>query len=225
MTGTNHAAAGDHSTSEFPPKQELERLSEQTDRVDSFDMPKLLALQEHKTEEWHGAPFAPTATGFLELVEEEHHCNFELWHEEDKARREDQGFEFVYRAKRNIDHWNQRRNDFIERMDTWFAERAPAFPEGTPMNSETPGMIIDRLSILSLKQYHMAEEAERAGAPAAQRDRCREKLGVIRRQRADLARALDELLAAVAGGTRGFRVYYQFKMYNDPALNPQLYRK
>jgi len=47
--------------------------------------------------------FAQTATGLLALVEEEHHCNFELWHEEDKARREDQGFEFVYRAKRNPD--------------------------------------------------------------------------------------------------------------------------
>ena len=200
-------------------------MSEQTKRVDTVDLPQLLALQERKTNEWHGAPFAQTATGLLELVEEEHHCNFECWHEEDKARREDQGFEFVYRAKRNIDHWNQRRNDYIERIDKWFAERAPAFPEGTPMNSETPGMIIDRLSILSLKAYHMAEEAEREGAPAAQRDRCREKLGIIRRQRADLARALGELLAAVARGTQGFRVYYQFKMYNDPALNPELYRK
>jgi len=198
-------------------------LSKPTDRPDLVDVPELLALQSRKTGEWHQEPFAQTATGLLALVEDEHHCNFELWHEEDKARREDQGFEFVYRAKRQIDGWNQRRNDFIERIDTWFAGRAPDFPEGTPMNSETPGMIIDRLSILSLKEFHMAEEAERADAPEAQRTRCREKLVVIRRQRADLARALGELLAAVARGTRGFRVYYQFKMYNDPALNPELY--
>jgi len=199
-------------------------LSEPTDRIDHLDVPQLAALQARKTGEWHQEPFAQSASGLLALVEEEHHCNFELWHEEDKARRDDQGFEFVYRAKRKIDSWNQRRNDFIERIDKWLAERAPAFPEGAPMNSETPGMIIDRLSILSLKEYHMAEEAERADAPETQRARCREKLAVIRRQRADLARALGELLAAVARGTRGFRVYYQFKMYNDPALNPELYR-
>jgi hypothetical protein len=200
-------------------------LSEQPDRLDSLDVAQVLALHERKTEEWHRAPFAPSATGLSGLIEDEHHCNFELWHEEDRARREDKGFEFVYRAKRNIDRWNQRRNDCIERIDTWLAERAPAFAEGTPMNSETPGMIIDRLSILALKEYHMAEEADREGAPQAQRARCREKLAVIRRQRADLARALADLLAEVARGTRGFRVYYQFKMYNDPALNPEIYRK
>jgi hypothetical protein len=27
----------------------------------------------------------------------------------------------------------------------------------------------------------------------------------------------------VRAGTRSFRVYFQFKMYNDPSLNPQLY--
>jgi len=199
-------------------------LSKPTDRLDQLDVLELLALQARKTDEWHQEPFAQTATGLLALVEEEHHCNFELWHEEDKARREDQGFEFVYRAKRKIDGWNQRRNDFIERIDTWIAGFSPAFAEGTPMNSETPGMIIDRLSILALKEYHMAEEAERADAPETQRARCREKLVVIRRQRADLGRALGELLAAVVRGTRGFRVYYQFKMYNDPTLNPELYR-
>ncbi len=193
--------------------------------MDRIDVPGLLALQERKTEEWHRSPFAPSASALLALVEENHHCNFELWHEEDKARREDQGFEYVYRAKRSIDEWNQRRNDCIERIDAWLAERAPACPDGTPMNSETPGMILDRLSILALKAYHMAEEAERTDASDEHRARCREKLGVIRRQRADLASALAELLAGVARGTRGFRVYRQFKMYNDPSLNPELYRK
>ena len=195
-----------------------------SESIDSVNVSLLLALQERKTGEWHKTPFAPSGTGLPGLIEEEHHCNFELWHEEDKARRDDQGYQFVYEAKRSIDRWNQRRNDCIERIDTWFAGRSPPFPEGTPMNSETPGMMIDRLSILALKDYHMAEEAEREGAPEAQRARCREKLAVIRRQRSDLAAALAEMLTLLARGTRGFRVYYQFKMYNDPALNPELYR-
>lgn len=194
------------------------------DRIDTLSVAALLDLQSRKTDAWHRSAFTPSEQGVLALIEDEHHCNFELWHEEDKARRDDQGYEFVYRAKRSIDAWNQRRNDGIEKIDRWLVERISAFPDGTPMNSETPGMIVDRLSILSLKAYHMAEEAGRRDAAEEHRARCAEKLVVIERQRADLGRALDELLSAAANGSRGFRVYYQFKMYNDPALNPQIYR-
>jgi len=184
----------------------------------------LIAMQEVKAGEWHRTPFAASQSGFLELVEGNHRCNFELWHEEDKARRDDMGFEYVYRAKRSIDSWNQLRNNYIERMDQWIVERIAPFPEGTPMNSETPGMIIDRLSILALKEYHMKEEAERLDASQEHRTLCNQKLEVIRRQRGELSYALEDLMRGIAAGTRGFRVYFQFKMYNDPSLNPQLYR-
>lgn len=191
--------------------------------MNESDILSISRLQAAKTSEWHERDFSASHADLLGLVEENHHCNFELWHVEDQARRDDMGFEYVYRAKRSIDKWNQRRNDFIERIDEWLSQRLPPAAAGVPMNSETPGMIIDRLSILALKEFHMDEEATRETAEAAHREKCREKLAVIRRQREDLGLALRVLLDDCSHGRRGFRVYRQMKMYNDPALNPQLY--
>ncbi|HET8586215.1 MAG TPA: DUF4254 domain-containing protein, partial [Casimicrobiaceae bacterium] len=89
-------------------------------------------------------------------------------------------------------------------------------------NSETAGSMIDRLSILSLKIFHMNAEAARTDATAEHVARCREKLERLTLQREDLARCLDTLLARASEGRAFWRVYRQFKMYNDPALNPYL---
>ncbi len=181
--------------------------------------------QTELTARWHHVPPAVLGDGFLRLLEENHLRNFALWHEEDIARRDDLGFESVYRAKRAIDRFNQERNNFAEEMDKAIVAALCPPESGCPRNSETPGMMIDRLSILALKEFHMHEETVRPEASAEHRAKCTEKLARIRRQRDDLTACLGELLAEVAAGRRTFSVYYQFKMYNDPALNPQLYRQ
>ena len=187
------------------------------------DAQLLADLQSRLTADWHAQDPAATGDGFTRLVQENHLRNFQLWHEEDIARRDDLGSERVHQAKRAIDRFNQERNNFIEEMDkALVAELHPA-ESGVPKNSETPGMMIDRLSILALKEFHMWEEAMRGDASEEHRAKCGEKLARIRLQRADLTQCLAELLADVSARTRTFAVYYQFKMYNDPALNPQLY--
>jgi len=50
----------------------------------------------------------------------------------------------------------------------------------------------------------------------------RAKLQRLLEQRQDLAACLDALLADAAAGRAFFKVYRQFKMYNDPRWNPQL---
>jgi hypothetical protein len=84
--------------------------------------------------------------------------------------------------------------------------------------------MIDRLSILALKIYHTREEAERAGAPAGHAERNLERLAILEEQRADLAACLDALWRETLAGTRRFKLYRQLKMYNDPSLNPAIYR-
>ena len=189
-----------------------------------FDAQKIAARQTDLTVRWHQTAPAAAGDGFFQLLEENHLRNFLLWHEEDVARRDDLGFEAVYRAKRNIDRFNQERNNFAEEMDKAVVAALTPAASGCPLNSETPGMMIDRMSILALKDFHMHEETVRPEAAAAHREKCAEKLARIRRQRADLTACLGELLDEVAARRRTFSVYYQFKMYNDPALNPQLYR-
>lgn len=191
----------------------------------TFDAWKIATLQAELTVAWHNQPPAAAGENLLLLVQENHLRNFLLWHEEDIARREDIGFERIYHAKRAIDCYNQQRNNFIEEIDKFLVtELAPA-ESGCPMNSETPGMIIDRLSIMALKEFHMREETQRDDVEDAHLFNCAAKLFRIHDQRSDLTRCLNELVEAVIAKTRTFAVYYQFKMYNDPALNPQLYRK
>ena len=85
------------------------------------------------------------------------------------------------------------------------------------------GAALDRLSILSLKIFHMREQTARNDVEPAHLDRCREKLGVLLDQHADLSRSVLELVDDYALGVKSPKVYFQCKMYNDPALNPELY--
>ena len=190
-------------------------------KIDAFEIAK---RQAEWTAAWHGRNENPAGLqGLMAFVLENHRRNFDLWHEEDRARRDDMGFEYVYRAKRAIDALNQQRNDFIERMDQLLFETLHPAVQTAPLNSETPGMIVDRLSIMALKVFHMEEQTQRTDATDAHIESCRRKVGVLTEQRNDLTGMLQALLEEIGSGKRAYKVYFQFKMYNDPALNPQLY--
>ena len=193
--------------------------------IDVLDVSAILSLQRDAIVRWKALPEVNfIAEGFLALVEKNHAFNYQLWHAEDKARREDKGYEFVYHAKRAIDGFNQQRNDCMEAIDDWVTDALmPASPEHCPVHSETPGMMIDRLSILALKHYHMEAQTKREDVDDAHRDACASKLRIIDVQQQQLARCLDELLQETKQKIRTFRTYRQCKMYNDAALNPELY--
>ncbi len=194
----------------------------------------IIERQEPDVVAWHeAAPDGPTApapaadAGVLAAIASAQHAtNFALWHVEDEARRTDVGPEVIADCKRRIDALNQRRNDLIEQVDACLLLLLDPLLPATALdihNTETVGMALDRLSILALKVYHMAEQAGRAEATDEHRAACARKLDVLREQRTDLTRSIVVLLAEYVAGTRRPKVYYQFKMYNDPALNPALY--
>ena len=155
-----------------------------------------------------------------------HRCNHLLWDEEDQARRTDVPDASIAANKRAIDRYNQQRNDAIERIDEALLARLAGITPSADAwhNSETAGAMIDRLSILALKIHHMRAQTLRADAGAGHIARCAERLARLALQRDDLARCFDTLLARAVEGRAFWRVYRQFKMYNDPALNPYLYK-
>jgi hypothetical protein len=162
--------------------------------------------------------------GLMAIAMAQHRANFELWHEEDKARVPGAPDAEIVRVKHAIDALNQRRNDLVEKIDLWLIERLEQSMTAA-LHSETPGLMIDRLSILALKIYHTMEETHRSNATKDHRLRNQDRLVLLEEQRGDLASCLDELWNEVLKGTRRFKLYRQLKMYNDPELNPAVYSR
>jgi hypothetical protein len=167
----------------------------------------------------------PGAAPAWPSIDANHRYNCLLWLEEDKARRRDVPAAEIAASKRLIDQHNQKRNDAVEDIDEALLAELAGVEHGPAarLSSETAGAMIDRLSILALKIYHMREQTQRGDAGIDHVEVCRARLNRLVGQRHDLAGCLDQLLAEAGNGRAYFKVYRQFKMYNDPALNPWLY--
>ncbi len=168
-----------------------------------------------------------------------HRNNCLLWAEEDLARRTTVGAEEIAANKRAIDGFNQARNDATERVDEILLTalglvdaasartNAPVstVPPGARLNSETAGSIIDRMSIMALKVHAMRAQTLRTDVDAEHIASSQEKLARLEQQRADLGSCLEALIADAQAGRAYFKVYRQFKMYNDPRFNPELVKE
>lgn len=148
------------------------------------------------------------------------------WHLEDIIRDENIHPDEALKIKRRIDKSNQERTDMVEFIDSWFFNQYKNVnvSQQARINTETPAWAVDRFSILALKIYHMAIEANRESANEEHRKKCQQKLEVLLEQKNDLGTAIDQLLTEIENGEVRMKMYKQMKMYNDESLNPILYQ-
>lgn len=148
------------------------------------------------------------------------------WHLEDIIRNPRIDAADALNLKRRIDRSNQDRTDLVERIDSYFYEKfSNVTPQkGAKINTESPAWAVDRLSILHVKLFHMRAEVTRCDATEEHLAKCNTKLKILEEQFKDLSLALQQLLDDYQCGERVMKVYKQMKMYNDPELNPVLYK-
>ena len=191
-----------------------------------YQLFELQVAEYHKTDNIDapcGNPYKENT--FEALLWEKSWVDTVQWHLEDLVRPDDVDPVYALQLKRRIDRSNQHRTNLVEQIDdhymALYSHVAP-LPDAR-INTETPAWACDRLSILALKIYHFQIEARRGDAD--HQAKCQAKLDTLLQQRADLTLAIDQLLDDLAAGRRIMKLYRQMKMYNDPSLNPSLYKK
>src|SRR3954469_16236599 len=107
--------------------------------------------------------------GFEALLYQKNWIDTVQWHLEDIIRLPEINPEEALQIKRRIDKSNQDRTDMVEKIDDYFLDhfKNVSPKPGTRINSETPAWLLDRMSILMLKIYHMKVQTERKDADEA----------------------------------------------------------
>ncbi len=189
---------------------------------------ELVAIFDHVVGRWHDRESAiddwsgaqrecPEPAGeAAALVQRLILINTFQWHEEDRSRDLGADDHVLAAVKRSIDASNRRRVQTIDDLDAWYvAALGDRQSANAPVPSETVGSIVDRLSILALKRYHVQEACD--AAAAGDRNAMRTRLTVLDEQYGDLAACYDRIQADVLAGRLRLKRYRQVKVYRDAA--------
>jgi hypothetical protein len=195
------------------------------------DASKIYDIFYQSVTDWHQFGKKNQTPFPSESLEAEFYCKNQIdcgqWHLEDDIREPQINGDEVKILKQKIDQHNQDRTNLVEKIDDYYLEKFKniKLKKYASLNTETPAWAIDRLSILALKIYHMDEESNRETASKQHREKCSQKLVILKEQKNDLIISINQLFDEYKKGKKHIKVYRQMKMYNDPNLNPVLYRK
>lgn len=187
-----------------------------------FQGQRLIEWFNDLTELWHDtSPIKPAETASPQgLTQWIHYKNFVVWHLEEKIRIGDLSPDQIVEIQKSIDLHNLKRLEAMEQIDIWIENvlvSAGIRPgREVEVNSETIGSIVDRLSILTLKIFHLDERINNEDTAPEERQETLLRKNILFEQRADVASALDRLLLEYRQARKRHCVYRQFKIYNDP---------
>ncbi len=157
---------------------------------------------------------APKPSGVvLGLLLELHRNNLDQWQREDVTRVPDADDATVAAAKRAIDDLNATRHGLVEAIDAALAAAIEQEPSATPA-TESPAMVYDRLSVLTIR-IHFTESAARGAGP--DHDQYGARLPVLRRHLTFVRQALEGLFDDIRTGRKHFLPYQSLKLYGSPA--------
>lgn len=149
--------------------------------------------------------WAATGPSWGRLILDLVRSNVRQWDLEDATRDPGASDAEVANAKREIDRLNADRHRLVQEIDaaidSLLDQRATA-----PLATESPGMVLDRLSVLVIRRARTV--AASSGNPAFD-DRVR----ALESQVAALSVALDSYMNELRAGTRRFFRYKSFKLY------------
>lgn len=139
----------------------------------------------------------------VDLVE----SNLRQWDLENTTREPDASDAVVANAKREIDRLNLGRHQLVEELDAAI-DGALDQPADAPIATESPGMVLDRMSVLVIRRARTADAASQEPAHA-------ERVTALDSRLAALSVAFDALMDDLRAGTRRFLRYEHLKLYES----------
>jgi hypothetical protein len=155
----------------------------------NFAAAAIADCQDKHTDEWHKGPYPEIHSPDLQQIINQHCVNFSMWHIVETDTTEKEGTPLTSADK--LLELRKQHDQLIRLIDERILQTLPETSD-VPMNSETPGNIIDRLSFLSLQIYHT--------------ENIDQKVRLIK-QRLDLIRCLQELIDDLHAGRKKLRLY------------------
>lgn len=142
--------------------------------------------------------------------------NYRLWNLEDSARMIDLGASHVTKVKQEIDKTNQIRNNLIREIDIEIVKLTRSDPSNFvgEFYSESPGMIIDGLSILFIKLSAIKKLISVIKEEDLKQDYIN-KEKIISGQIANLGHFLDLYFTKLKDRKVFFEIQQPVKIYND----------